>query len=73
MLILRNTSGVCTLDMRIYNSAIESGTGYIYVPSALIDSYKTAKNWSSHAAQFRALEDYTVDGTVTGAIDETKI
>jgi hypothetical protein len=47
--------------------------GYIYVPSALIESYKTATNWSNFATQFRALEDYTVDGTTTGALDESKI
>lgn len=47
--------------------------GYIYVPSALIESYKTATNWSTYASQFRALEDYTVDGTITGALDESKI
>jgi hypothetical protein len=52
---------------------IESGTGYIYVPAALIDSYKTETNWSAFAAQYRALEDYTVDGTVTGEMDESKI
>lgn len=47
--------------------------GYFYVPKALVDSYKTATNWSSFADQFRALEDYTVDGTITGELDETKI
>lgn len=47
--------------------------GYIYVPSALVDSYKTATNWSTYASQFRALEDYTMDGTVTGELDESKI
>ena len=47
--------------------------GYIYVPSALIDSYKAAANWSTYAAQFRALEDYTVDGTTTGELDPNKI
>lgn len=47
--------------------------GFIYVPRALVDSYKTATNWSKYASQFRALEDYTVDGTITGALDETKI
>ena len=52
---------------------LESGTGYIYVPRALVDSYKTATNWSTYAAQFRALEDYTVDGTTTGELDQTKI
>ena len=47
--------------------------GYIYVPKALVDSYKAATNWSIFADQFRALEDYTVDGTITGELDETKI
>lgn len=32
--------------------------GYIYVPSALVDSYKAATNWSTFATQFRAIEDY---------------
>ena len=45
----------------------------IYVPRALVDSYKAATNWSTYADKFRALEDYTVDGTVTGELDETKI
>ena len=40
------------------NTKIAGGTGYIYVPSALIDSYKTATNWSTYADQFRAIEDY---------------
>lgn len=47
--------------------------GYIYVPRALVESYKTATNWSNYASQFRALEDYTVDGTITGELDESKI
>lgn len=47
--------------------------GYIYVPRALVDSYKAATNWSTYASQFRALEDYTVDGTTAGALDESKI
>lgn len=37
---------------------IKDGTGYVYVPKALVDSYKTATNWSLFAAQFRAIEDY---------------
>ena len=55
------------------STPIASGTGYIYVPRALVDSYKAASKWSTYANQFRALEDYTVDGTTTGALDETKI
>lgn len=56
----------------IYNpNALKDG--YFYVPKALIEDYKVATNWSTFATQFRALEDYTVDGTTTGALDESKI
>ena len=74
-LILRNVDTVCTLrsGYEFNGTKIASGTGYIYVPRALVDSYKSATNWSAYANQFRALEDYTVDGTTTGALDETKI
>ena len=40
------------------NTPIQSGTGYIYVPAALVDSYKAASNWSTYANQIRAIEDY---------------
>lgn len=40
------------------NSGISAKTGYIYVPSALVDSYKAATNWSTYASQIRAIEDY---------------
>lgn len=74
-LILRATTQVCALsDTNAFsNTAIASGTGYIYVPAALIDSYKTATNWTTYANQFRALESYTVDGTTTGELDPTKV
>ena len=73
-LIIRSSS-VCTLNNTgvLTNTPIASGTGYIYVPSALIDTYKSATNWATYSAQFRALEDYTVDGTTTGELDDTKI
>lgn len=35
-----------------------SNTCFIYVPSALVDTYKAATNWSTFANQFRAIEDY---------------
>lgn len=73
-LILRSEA-VCTLGnvSALSSTPISSGTGYIYVPSALIEEYKVATNWSTYAAQFRALEDYTVDGTTTGELDPDKI
>lgn len=50
------------------NTPIASGTGYIYVPRALVDTYKADSGWSSYANQIRAIEDYSVDGTVDGDI-----
>ena len=74
-LILRKSDAICTLlsSSAFTTTPIASGRCYVYVPRALVDSYKTATNWSTYASQFRALEDYTVDGTITGALDESKI
>ena len=74
-LVLRNTDAICTTEgsSAIARSGIANGTGYIYVPRALVEEYKAATNWSVYSTQFRALEDYTVDGTTTGELDETKI
>ena len=66
-LIIR-TGQVCSLD-----SGLGTDSCYIYVPRALINDYKAATNWAQYADKFRALEDYTVDGTTTGELDTTKI
>lgn len=76
--VIRTTDGVQAIENAASKTfgasgAIVSGTGYVYVPSSLIDSYKTATNWSSIADQFRAIEDYTVDGTLTGDMDYDKM
>ena len=59
-LIIRKTDGLCTLGNAnaLTNTPIANGTGYIYVPRALVDSYKASTNWSTYANQFRAIEDY---------------
>lgn len=73
-LILRgDTVSTVSRSGILSSTPIESGTGYIYVPSSLVDSYKSATNWSTYANQFRALEDYTVDGTITGELDLEKM
>ena len=58
--ILRKVDGICTIDSTniFKNTPIESGTGYVYVPAALVDSYKAATNWTVYADQIRAIEDY---------------
>lgn len=59
------------------NTKIAGGTGYIYVPRAWLSDddetkdYRRATNWSNY--QYRALEDYTVDGTIMGELDPNKI
>ena len=85
--IIRNTDSVCSMSNKNAFDACYHFTGqmnatynpdgladgYFYVPSELVGSYKTATNWSIYANQIRALEDYTVDGTVIGELDESKI
>lgn len=71
-LILRSET-LCTYGGLIAAPQLKEGKGgYIYVPRALIDSYKAADIWKDGYA-FRALEDYTVDGTIHGALDDNKL
>ena len=49
-LIFRQTDAIVTLNV---TNAL---TGYIYVPSVLLEEYKNATNWSVYADQFRAIE-----------------
>lgn len=39
------------------NTPIASGTGYIYVPDALVDTWKAATNWATYAAQIKPLSE----------------
>lgn len=57
-------------EQMFQGTPIASGTGYIYVPRDLVNSYATANYWSTYVAQYRPLEDYTVDGTTTGELRE---
>ena len=58
--VIIRSPAVCTMsDSNAFKSTpIASGTGYIYVPAALVDSYKAATNWTKYANQIRAIEDY---------------
>lgn len=39
-------------------SGINSDAGYVYVPSALVESYQTDSIWGTMASKIRAIEDY---------------
>lgn len=57
--IIRNGTEVPRVSSNSFSGTpVASGTGYIYVPSAMVDAYKAATNWSAHADQIRAIEDY---------------
>lgn len=40
------------------DTPIASGTGYIYVPSAIIEDFRMETNWAAYIEQYRAIEDY---------------
>lgn len=73
-IILRNNTVATNPGSTLFSGVPDEGKNSVfYVPKSLVEEYKTAKYWTDYANQFRALEDYTVDGTVTGELDETKI
>jgi hypothetical protein len=53
------TNKVCSLGYSnsFDNTPIKSGTGYIYVPDNLVESYKSATNWSAFASQIKGLSE----------------
>ena len=58
-------------------TGLDGLVGYCYVPRTLISEYQQATNWSAlyeaGTCIFRALEDYTIDGTTKGEMDWAKI
>ncbi len=62
-LILRNSS-VCALENvnAFQDTKIAAGTGHIYVPDNLVDSYKTATNWVTFANQIKPISE--LEGTI---------
>lgn len=50
-------NSVCTLSSTnaFTGTPIEAGTGMIYVPSGLVDTYKSATNWSTYADYITAI------------------
>lgn len=57
-LIIRNSTVPTYYTNCLKSTAIDSGTGYIYVPSSLVNAYKAANGWKNYTNQIRAIEDY---------------
>lgn len=67
------SSTVCILanSNAFTNTSIMGGTGYIYVPSSLVASYKVATNWTYFSNQILAIGEtpssestFTINGTI---------
>lgn len=84
--ILRDPSKMCCMghfyvfaSTPVYPTWTGEGVGYIYVPKIMADGsdgvalYDSSSNWAHYAGKFRAIEDYTVDGTLWGELDPMKI
>jgi hypothetical protein len=57
--VLRGVDAVATLASNAFNGTpISSKNGSIYVPDNLVDSYKSATNWSVYADQIKPLSEY---------------
>lgn len=39
------------------NTPIASGTGYVYVPDDMVETYKNATNWSTYASQIKGISE----------------
>lgn len=75
--IILRSSTLCTCENSSFgnggaaqNTPLYAGVGYIYVPADLVDSYKSATNWSAYASQIvpiseypKALQDETITDT----------
>lgn len=57
--VVLRTNEICNLiNVSAFNGTpIKSGTGYIYVPDALVEQYKSATNWSTYASQIKPLSE----------------
>ena len=58
--VILRSNIVCELNNTnaFEGTLIEAGSGYIYVPAALVDAYKSDSVWSTYANQIRTIEDY---------------
>ena len=58
-LILRKTDGVTVLVAisGIKDTNISNGTGFIYVPDALVGAYMVATNWVTYASQIKGISE----------------
>lgn len=62
-IVITQTNTIATLATTnvFVRSGIANGTGFVYVPDNLVESYKSATNWSSFATQIKGLSELPND------------
>ena len=48
---------VMTSTTMLEQTPIAKGTGYVYVPDDMVDTYKSATNWSTYASQIKGMSE----------------
>ena len=63
--ILRKSDAVVDINGTDHftNTPIASGTGYIYVADDLVDTYKSATNWCTFAAQIKGISELPTEAS----------
>ena len=52
----RNFLNMSNINM-LQSTPIANGTGYVYVPDDMVDTYKSATNWSTYASQIKGMSE----------------
>ena len=60
LIIRSNTVAILSDVYALSGTLIAAGEGAVYVPTALVDSYKAATNWSTYASQIYPISAYPV-------------
>lgn len=59
-MVFKNVTNVVSLSSSIADTLIAKGTGYVYVPDSLVESFKVASGWQTYAAQIKGLSELEV-------------
>lgn len=70
--VIIETNSVCGLGAEaLVATSVGAGAGWIYVPSDLVDSYKSNQSWTDYADQIVSLDEYPKEITITETISDS--
>ena len=70
--VIIETNSVCGLGEEAFVvTSVGAGVGWIYVPSDLVDSYKSNQSWADYTDQIVSLDEYPKEITITETISDS--